>query len=153
MTFDTPQGPLHATFDDEQLVRLDFRPGGHENGGPAALVRRLRAELDAYFAGELTKFTVPNRASGTAWQHRVWDALARLPYGTTTSYGALARELGLPSASRAVGAANGRNPIPIIIPCHRVIGANGSLTGFGGGMARKEHLLDLERGALFPAGR
>ena len=101
-------------------------------------------QLDAYFSGELTHFDLPLRPSGTAFQQQVYGALQEIPYGATTTYGAIARKIGRPRAVRAVGAANGRNPIPIIIPCHRVIGADGSLTGFGGGLEIKKFLLDVE---------
>ena len=97
-----------------------------------------------YFAGERTEFELELRPAGTAFQRAVWDLLLGIPYGRTTSYGALALELGDPRKVRAVGLANGRNPISIVIPCHRVIGADGSLTGYGGGLERKRHLLDLE---------
>jgi len=105
-----------------------------------------REQLDAYFAGELRRFELPLAVGGTAFQRRVWKALTTIPYGSTTTYGGLAKELGRPAASRAVGMANGRNPVCIVIPCHRVIGADGSLTGFGGGLPRKIRLLELERG-------
>lgn len=104
----------------------------------------LRAQLRAYFAGELTKFELQLRPSGTEFQQAVWQALMDIPYGETTSYGAMASKIGRPKASRAVGAANGANPIPIVIPCHRVIGADRSLTGFGGGVETKAFLLQLE---------
>jgi methylated-DNA-[protein]-cysteine S-methyltransferase len=106
----------------------------------------VRRQLDAYFAGRLRVFELPLAPQGTEFQRTVWDALLRIPYGETTSYGALARSLGKPEASRAVGLANGRNPIPIVIPCHRVIGSGGSLTGYGGGLDLKRRLLALERG-------
>ncbi|MFD3694656.1 methylated-DNA--[protein]-cysteine S-methyltransferase [Streptomyces sp. NPDC058646] len=102
-------------------------------------------ELRAYFAGELTEFTVPVHLEGTAFQRSVWDQLLRIPYGETWSYGRLAAELGKPNASRAVGLANGRNPVSIIVPCHRVIGASGAMTGYGGGLERKVRLLELEK--------
>ncbi|OLT28994.1 cysteine methyltransferase [Nocardiopsis sp. CNR-923] len=102
------------------------------------------AQLRAYFAGELREFDLPLAPAGTDWQLRVWAALTTIPYGETASYGQLARELGRPTASRAVGMANGRNPISIIVPCHRVIGADGSLTGYAGGLERKRFLLALE---------
>jgi methylated-DNA-[protein]-cysteine S-methyltransferase len=108
------------------------------------------AQLRAYFAGELRTFELPLAPHGTPFQRRVWDALLAIPYGTTTTYGRLAQQLGDPRAVRAVGLANGRNPIPIIIPCHRVIGANGSLIGYGGGLERKQWLLERE-GALLVA--
>jgi methylated-DNA-[protein]-cysteine S-methyltransferase len=101
-------------------------------------------QLTEYFDGKRTEFTVPLHASGTAFQQVVWRALQDIPYGTTISYGDLARRIGQPSASRAVGLANGRNPISVIVPCHRVIGANGTLTGYGGGLERKRILLNLE---------
>jgi len=102
-------------------------------------------QLDAYFSGALTEFDLPLAAHGTRFQQRVWTALRRIPYGETTSYGELAAAIGLPRAARAVGAANGRNPISIIVPCHRVIGADGTLTGYGAGVERKRALLNHER--------
>ena len=104
-------------------------------------------QLEAYFAGELRQFDLRMEMAGTEFQRRVWAALREIPYGETRSYGEIAREIGSPTAFRAVGLANGRNPIAVIVPCHRVIGANGSLTGFGGGLGRKTTLLDLERNA------
>lgn len=101
-------------------------------------------QLDAYFKGRRFEFDVPLELKGTKFQKRVWKELAKIPYGVTISYGELARRIGNPKASRAVGMANGKNPIPIIIPCHRVIGKNGTLTGFGGGLDVKQALLDLE---------
>ncbi|MET7682082.1 methylated-DNA--[protein]-cysteine S-methyltransferase [Streptomyces sp. NPDC005423] len=104
-------------------------------------------QLQAYFDGELKEFTFEVRLHGTPFQRTVWDQLRRIPYGETRSYGALADALGSPGASRAVGLANGRNPIGIVVPCHRVVGAGGSLTGYGGGLERKQRLLDFESGA------
>lgn len=107
-------------------------------------------ELRAYFAGELKEFSFQLRLDGTPFQRSVWEQLRRIPYGETRSYGELADALGNPKASRAVGLANGKNPLGIIVPCHRVVGADGSLTGYGGGLDRKQRLLDFERGtALF----
>jgi len=106
----------------------------------------VRVQLGEYFAGERTRFDVPIEMEGTRFQRRVWRELEEIPYGETISYGELARRVEQPSAARAVGLANGRNPISVIVPCHRVIGANGSLTGYGGGMARKRILLGLESG-------
>ncbi|WP_079408337.1 methylated-DNA--[protein]-cysteine S-methyltransferase [Streptomyces sp. 3211] len=103
-------------------------------------------QLAAYFAGELTAFDLPLRLEGTAFQRSVWGQLVRIPYGETWSYGRLAGEIGNPNASRAVGLANGKNPISIIVPCHRVIGASGGMTGYGGGLERKVRLLDFEAG-------
>jgi methylated-DNA-[protein]-cysteine S-methyltransferase len=102
-------------------------------------------QFDAYFAGELIEFDLPLDFAGSAFQRRVWNALLTIPYGETRSYGQIANEIGAPGAARAVGLANGRNPIAIIVPCHRVIGAAGSLTGYGGGLDRKRTLLQLER--------
>ena len=112
-----------------------------------------RAQLEEYFRGERRTFELDLAPAGTAFQRRVWEALRRIPYGRTASYGEIARELGMPGASRAVGQANNRNPLPIVVPCHRVIGADTSVTGFGGGIAIKRALLDFERGqaSLFPA--
>lgn len=107
------------------------------------------AQLNGYFAGELREFDLPLAPEGTPFQQQVWQALQTIPYGTTSTYGKLAAQLGKPMASRAVGAANGRNPLPIIIPCHRIIGANGKLTGFRGGLRFKEALLALE-GTIAP---
>lgn len=119
---------------------------------PASAVLALaRRQLEEYFAGTRTTFDVPLAATGTGFEQRVWTALRAIPYGTTTSYGLLARKLGDPRATRAVGAANGKNPIPIIVPCHRVVGARGELTGFGGGIDRKRWLLEHE-GALMRLG-
>ena len=115
--------------------------------GADPVLAEARHELLAYFDGTLREFRVPLAPNGTGFQRRVWTALTRIPYGTTISYADLARRLGNLTAVRAVGAANGRNPIPIIVPCHRVIGSDGSLTGFGGGLDRKEWLLRHE-GAL-----
>lgn len=105
-------------------------------------------QLNAYFAGELRAFDLPLNPGGTDFQRIVWSALAEIPYGETVSYGQIAERIGRPTASRAVGMANGRNPIGIIVPCHRVIGSDGNLTGYGGGMQRKRYLLDFEREAL-----
>jgi methylated-DNA-[protein]-cysteine S-methyltransferase len=105
-------------------------------------------QLQAYFAGELQDFDLPLAPEGTQFQRAVWDALIHIPYGETRSYGDIAQKVGSPKASRAVGAANGQNPIPIIIPCHRVIGKSGALVGFGGGLSTKVQLLDLEQKTL-----
>ncbi len=104
-----------------------------------------KQQLSAYFAGSLTKFDLPLQMPGTVFQQQVWSALTTIDYGTTISYGELAQQIGQPKASRAVGLANGRNPVSIIVPCHRVIGANGKLTGYGGGIERKQWLLNHER--------
>jgi methylated-DNA-[protein]-cysteine S-methyltransferase len=104
-----------------------------------------KQQLTAYFAGNLTEFDLPLQLAGSPFQQKVWEALKTIPYGTAISYGALAQQIGQPSASRAVGLSNGRNPVSIVVPCHRVIGANGKLTGYGGGIERKQWLLNHER--------
>ena len=142
----SPVGKLLLTGNGVALTGLhwdDAAPpaGAAEDAGPFAAVL---GELKAYFAGELTAFTVPVAPCGTPFQQRVWAALLTVPHGATISYGEQARRLGVPSASRAVGAANGRNPLSIVVPCHRVIGGDGSLTGYGGGLVRKKWLLKFE---------
>ncbi|CAN5319963.1 methylated-DNA--[protein]-cysteine S-methyltransferase [soil metagenome] len=108
-------------------------------------------QLAAYFSGELRQFQLKIEFEGTPFQRLVWEALRTIPYGETRTYGEMARQIGNPTASRAVGLANGHNPIAVIVPCHRVIGANGSLTGFGGGLHRKRALLDMEKSASSPS--
>ncbi|MER5992152.1 MULTISPECIES: methylated-DNA--[protein]-cysteine S-methyltransferase [Streptomyces] len=150
---DSPYGPLTLVADDGVLCGLYMTDHRHrppeETFGDrdATPFAEAREQLAAYFAGELKEFTLELRLHGTPFQRRVWDLLTRIPYGETRSYGRLADDLGNPRASRAVGLANGRNPISIIVPCHRVIGASGGLTGYGGGLDRKQRLLDFERGA------
>jgi methylated-DNA-[protein]-cysteine S-methyltransferase len=121
----------------------------HSTSAPDAVLDSARRQLDAYFSGRSTIFDLPLRLEGTPFQLSVWSALLKIPYGETRSYAQLAAALRKPSATRAAGAANGRNPIAIVVPCHRVIGANGSLTGFGGGLERKRFLLKLEQGTEF----
>ena len=151
---DSPVGKLTLISNGAALTHLEFEsplyPAPTHPRGDDKIIAKARRELDAYFAGKLRAFSVAVAPEGTDFQRRVWDALLTIPYGKTRSYGQQAAAIGSPNASRAVGLANGRNPIAIIIPCHRVIGANGSLTGYGGGMQRKKLLLDLEQGdALF----
>jgi methylated-DNA-[protein]-cysteine S-methyltransferase len=129
--------------DDPKRVRLG--PLVEDEDHP--ILRETARQLAAYFNGALTRFTVPLDFRGTDFQRKVWAALLTIPFGETRSYSAIARAIGRPTASRAVGAANGRNPISIIAPCHRVIGANGAMTGFAGGLAVKERLLEIERRA------
>ncbi len=120
-----------------------------DGSGPAGIVlARTRDQLNEYFARARTTLDLPLDPAGSTFERRVWDALRAIPYGSTVSYGELARRLGDPRATRAVGAANGKNPIPIIVPCHRVVGARGELTGFGGGLDRKRWLLEHEGAAL-----
>jgi len=150
---DSPLGDLLVAGDGETLHLISFptgkktlRPAPHwrEDKTPFAETRK---QLDAYFAGDLTVFDLPLTLGGTAFQNEVWRNLATIPYGETATYGEMAKRAGRPKASRAIGAANGSNPLPIVLPCHRVIGSTGALTGFGGGMKAKEFLLGLE-GAL-----
>jgi methylated-DNA-[protein]-cysteine S-methyltransferase len=148
--FASPIGDMVLTGDGSALTGLDFvdsvgEPSGQRDDGAFA---DATAQLRAYFGGDLTEFELDLAPRGTPFQQRVWSALRAIPYGTTTTYGTLASGLGDTRATRAVGAANGQNPISIIIPCHRVIGADGSLTGYGGGMQRKQWLLALEGRAL-----
>ena len=140
---ETPIGTLWLARDEHGLssVAFDGMPGA---GSTDALLLEAAAQLRAYFAGELERFELPLSQGGTDFQRRVWSAVAAIPYGETTTYAALAAGLGSPLACRAVGAANGRNPLPIVVPCHRVLGAAGGLTGYGGGLDRKRALLDLE---------
>ena len=126
--------------DDPGRVRLGAMVEDPHN----VLLAETERQLHAYFAGRLTAFTVPLDFRGTAFQRSVWAALLTIPFGETRSYAEIARQIGRPTASRAVGAANGRNPISIIAPCHRVVGSNGALTGFAGGLAAKQYLLGLE---------
>ena len=148
---ESPLGGLLAARDDEGITEL-LLPHGKKPARPAAEWVRddaafddIRGQLDEYFAGRRTSFDLPLHMIGSAFQKRVWTGLLDIPCGATTSYGALANAIGAPGAARAVGLANGQNPIPIIVPCHRVIGANGSLTGYGGGLLAKQWLLTHEQ--------
>lgn len=165
----TPCGPLTLLCDGRALTAIRFgreadgrmmpapkkgRSGAetHENEEPAQKERAAREllsqaarEIGEYFAGRRRAFTVPTAAAGTPFQQAVWNALKEIPYGETRSYGEIARQIGHPRASRAVGQANNRNPLPIVVPCHRVIGASGALTGYAGGLDIKVRLLELER--------
>lgn len=159
---ETPLGPMVAMAEERGLVLLEFGDRPILTGEIETLSRlgyavapgrnqhldRIEAELKSYFAGELHDFTVPTITPGTDFEVAVWNELKKIPYGATRSYGEMAQRLGKPGASRAVGLANGRNRIAIVIPCHRVIGADGSLTGYGGGKHRKAFLLRLEQNAL-----
>jgi|SRR5215469_1891875 len=153
-TLDTPIGGLLLVGDKDALHEVYFQDGKrgptkpHADWQPSERpFREAIRQLRAYFAGRLTEFDLPLAPQGTEFQLKVWQTLRSIPYGETWSYGELARRIRRPAASRAVGAANGQNPIPVIVPCHRVIGADGSLTGFGGGLPIKHKLLALE-GAL-----
>lgn len=147
-TVATPLGPLRVVSDGDALLAATFDgeppADAMEDHGGCAVLAQAHHQLAAYFAGEPVAFTVRVRPMGTPFQQRVWAALREIPRGETRSYAALAAALGDPKAVRAVGAANGKNPIAVIVPCHRVIGADGSLTGYAGGMERKRALLALE---------
>ncbi|HLZ12754.1 MAG TPA: methylated-DNA--[protein]-cysteine S-methyltransferase [Candidatus Acidoferrum sp.] len=149
-TMESPVGTLRLVAEELGLRTVCF-VRGRKNEKPdrewkedAAFFVDVMRQLNAYFAGELREFEIPLLMEGTEFQKRVWKALQAIPYGETMSYGELAKTIGEPKAVRAVGAANGQNPIPIIVPCHRVIGSDGSLTGFGGGIENKRRLLELE---------
>ena len=147
---DSPVGTIYLAGDKDGLTELTFPSNRREQDGrieDAAPFHEVIRQVHAYFARELKEFDLPLKPKGTPFQMTVWEALKEIPYGETISYGELAQKIGRPKASRAVGAANGQNPISIIVPCHRVIGNNGKLTGYGGGLDVKEKLLSLE-GAL-----
>ncbi len=146
----SPLGPLLLTMDRGQLTNVcmfgqkrvaKISPESISDRGPFDLVIK---QFDEYFSGDRREFNIPLRLDGTSFQISVWNELRKIPFGTTTTYGEIASRIRNPKAMRAVGLANGRNPIPIIVPCHRVIGSNGTLTGFGGGLDNKTRLLDLE---------
>jgi methylated-DNA-[protein]-cysteine S-methyltransferase len=153
-TIDSPVGPLTLTAVGGDLTGLSM--DGQRDREPIPVdwprdrepFRDVTDQLDAYFAGRLRTFELPMRLEGTDFQRAVWAELCRIPYGETVTYGELAARIGNTNASRAVGLANGRNPVGIIVPCHRVIGADGSMTGYGGGVERKVWLLEHERGVL-----
>lgn len=146
----TPIGKLLLVADRQGLREICFEAGKRRRAPEPAWIHEparlafARKQLNEYFAGTRTVFDLPLHPIGTLFQERVWRALAKIPYGATISYGQLARRIGQPSAARAVGAANGRNPLPIVVPCHRVVGADGTLTGFGGGLSTKQFLLAVE---------
>ena len=153
LVLDTPIGPLLLVGDDAHLsaVWIGTPPAGREAGerreraaAPAVLQEAAR-QLEEYFRGERQTFELPLAPTGTDFQQRVWERLQAIPYGQTRSYGQIAAEIGQARASQAVGAANGRNPLSIVVPCHRVVGSDGSITGYAGGIERKQTLLDMER--------
>jgi methylated-DNA-[protein]-cysteine S-methyltransferase len=155
---DSPLGPLLLTADEDAIsgviMDADLDAQTEPSAGwveDPARFEEARLQLEEYFAGQRTEFDLPLRAAGTPFQHEVWAALQTIPYGEVRSYSEIAAQIGRPGASRAVGLANGRNPIAVIVPCHRVIGASGALTGYGGGLPRKRLLLDLEAGLRQPA--
>lgn len=147
----SPIGPLTLTSDGQSITEIWM---GEPAPAPQAIVdpalpvfQQAAKQFEEYFAGARQDFNLPLAPSGTPFQMTVWNALKEIPYGTTISYGELARRVGNPNASRAVGLANGKNPLPIVVPCHRVIGSTGKLVGFGGGLPRKIALLELEQGS------
>ena len=151
---ESPVGPLLLVGDEAGLRQILFvngrskaQPQPEWKEDPAPFKETIR-QLNTYFSGEREDFDLPLAPEGTPFQQTVWTRLCEIPYGETVSYGEIARKIGKPQASRAVGLANGSNPIPIVIPCHRVIGSNGKLTGYGGGLPIKEKLLALERRQL-----
>lgn len=149
--FESPVGDLFLIAEGEKLVEILFEPEEAEpepdwrEGG--RLISRVQRQLGAYFSGRRQAFELPLAPRGTHFQRKVWRQLERIPYGATRTYAQLAKKVGKPTAFRAVGAANGQNPIPIVIPCHRVVGSDGALTGFGGGLEMKRFLLEHESGA------
>ncbi len=149
---DSPLGTLVLAGSDPSLALIELPTAGGQTDVQASWARddtafeQPRSQLKDYFEGRRTAFELVLEPKGTPFQLLVWQALRSIPYGCTCSYAEIARTIGRPRAARAVGAANGRNPIPIVVPCHRVIGADGSLTGFGGGLPAKRYLLDLESG-------
>ncbi|MCE2560078.1 MAG: methylated-DNA--[protein]-cysteine S-methyltransferase [Acidobacteria bacterium] len=154
--FHTPIGTLRLVGDEDSIDRIDLPNRAAEppdpawtpsNGALPAALAEAKRQLGEYFDGKRREFDLPLALEGTEFQRCVWTELRRIPFGETISYGELATRIGKPTASRAVGAANGRNPVPVVVPCHRVIGGDGRLTGFGGGLPAKQALLDMERRA------
>jgi methylated-DNA-[protein]-cysteine S-methyltransferase len=161
-THRTPIGELTLIASEVGLRAILWPSRSHERGSLLSqaqprpthpILRRTAAQLDEYFVGRRTSFDIPLDLKGTSFQRAAWQALAEIPYGGTTSYGRQAAALGMPGAARALGSANRSNPVCIVLPCHRVIGANGSLTGFAGGLALKQWLLDHEAGVLALSGK
>ena len=157
--YNSPIGPLLIAEEDGHIVEISFMEADTRQkfrqssqatlpDSDSPVIATCIAELDAYFAGNLQEFTVPIKPVGTDFRRRVWAALMTIPYGQTISYKELARRIGQPTASRAVGGANNHNPISIIVPCHRVVGADGSLVGYGGGLSNKAFLLEHEKSRL-----
>jgi methylated-DNA-[protein]-cysteine S-methyltransferase len=153
-TIDTPIGELllvgdgralHGVYMQEGRRPKAIRPGWERS---ETAFDEARTQLGQYFAGDRREFNLPLAMNGSEFHRRAWNALLKIPYGETITYGEQARRIGLPEAARAVGTANGQNPLAVVVPCHRVIGANGSLTGYGGGLERKRLLLELESGVL-----
>lgn len=151
--YSSPIGFIIIDIEGEHIVLLEFvkdnsTPTANNDGN--AVYAECASQLTQYFEGTLTQFSLPLKLRGTTFQNEVWNHLAAIPYGTTISYSDLAERIGRPKSTRAVGAANGQNPVSIVLPCHRVIGKSGKLTGYGGGLWRKEWLLDHEQSVLHP---
>jgi methylated-DNA-[protein]-cysteine S-methyltransferase len=142
---DSPLGPVEITASHQGICAIRFDSMLSQPATPSVLTERAAQQLRAYFAGDLSQFDLPLDAKGTEFQQQVWQALCAVPYGTTCSYSVIARSINNVKAVRAVGAANSRNPIAIVVPCHRVIGANGTLTGYAGGLDKKAWLLKHEQ--------
>ena len=149
--YKSPLGPIEIIGNQDSILSLDFVEEIQPNDGELTFcVKECLKQLDEYFKGERREFFLNLQPAGTEFQKSVWRQLEEIPYGKTTSYGKIADVIGKPNASRAVGSANGKNPIAIIVPCHRVIGSDGSLTGYGGGLWRKRWLIGFERGEVQP---
>lgn len=149
----TPCGPVVIAENGAAITHISLGTMHHPSnttGESSPLLAQAAAQLDEYFQGRRHAFDLPLAPQGTAFEQSVWNALQTIPYGETRSYADMARQIGNPTACRAIGRANGRNPIGIVIPCHRVIGANGALTGYAGGLGIKQYLLELEQGAVSP---
>jgi len=144
-TIDSPLGPVHICASECGISKIHLGIKTAIADQPSALTETAAQQLQQYFAGSLTQFSLPLSANGTAFQQQVWQSLCQLPFGQTCSYADIARQIANPKAVRAVGAANGKNPIAIVVPCHRVIGANGTLTGYAGGLQNKAWLLNHEQ--------
>jgi len=148
----SPLGRILVARNADGLTRINFQDGTEAISPQAgwreqaAALVNATAQLEAYFRGELRQFEIPLAPEGTAFQRQVWQAMKAIPYGQTITYAELARQVGRPQAARAVGGASSRNPLPVVVPCHRVVGSDGSLTGYAGGLHLKQALLDLERG-------
>ena len=145
--YDTPIGKIRLTEENQELIGLQFGESRMDsiNIEETPFLKEVYSMLSGYFRGEVTKFSIPLNLRGTEFQKKVWNALLEIPYGETCSYGQIAQKIGTPKGARAVGGANNRNPIAIIVPCHRVIGGDGKLVGYAGGAEVKKQLLDLEK--------
>ena len=150
--YESPFGPIRMDYEDGVLLRLQIAGPTEETGERTQLTEEVFGQLQEYFAGKRRKFAVPHELRGTTFQKQVWAALEEIPYGQTRSYGDIARAVGNPKAVRAVGLANGKNPLWIVVPCHRVVGADGRLTGYAGGLEMKRALLELEKNGRLPGG-